>query len=614
MIRDTPRLGATHLGDGRTEVLLWAPACDRVDLLLDGRELALEPVGRGYVHAVVDGMGPGDRYAFRLHRDGHRPVERADPVSRAQPDGVHGPSAVVDEAFPWTDQGFRNPPLWRHVLYELHIGTFTPEGTFDGAIGRLGDLADLGVTAVEVMPIWQFPGERNWGYDGVFHYAVQHSYGGRDGLKRFVDAAHAHGIAVILDVVYNHFGPEGAHHRDFGPYLTDAHATPWGDAVNMDGPGSDEVRRYVVDNAVEWVTTCHVDGLRLDAVHAIRDDRATHLLQDLTTAVHRAAAEESRTVHVTAEWDHNDARLVRAPEIGGYGMDAVWDDDVHHVIHTLLTGEDSGYYGSYGDLEGFVDLLRERYAHHGVWSAYHGRTRGAPARDVPHHRFVACIQNHDQVGNRMRGERLTELVGVRAHHAAAAALLLSPFTPLLFMGEEHAAPEPFPYVIAHADPDLVTAVREGRAREFADFAHMGEPPDPAAEATFGAAVIDWARAADGPHAATRQLYQALLRARREIPALADPAAGEPEPTAHPPAAVWWRRTHPQGDATVVVNLGADPVTIPLPRPPGELRLDSTAWSDPADAVRLDGTSVTLAGHAAALFTTPPDPLHAGASG
>ncbi len=374
-------------------------------------------------------VGPGDRYRYRLHRGGEDPVDRADPASRWQPDGLHGPSAVDDPRFAWTDAAWRGRPLRDQVLYELHVGTFTPEGTFDAIVPRLADLAELGVTTIELMPIWQFPGERNWGYDGVLPYAPQHSYGGPAGLRRLVDAAHAAGIGVVLDVVYNHYGPEGNHLADFGPYLTDRYDTPWGQAVNVDGPGADEVRRYAVENAVRWVRDFHVDGLRLDAVHAIVDTSAVHLLEELTRAVHAEAARAGR--HGPGhrrERSRRPAARPRTRAVGGYGLDGQWLDDVHHALHVALTGRADRL------LRGLRRARRPRRAACVTGSrtpAGTPRTAGGPSaarrRDVAYERFVVCTQNHDQVGNRMLGERQTALLDLEqpqgvGRRAAAVAV------------------------------------------------------------------------------------------------------------------------------------------------------------------------------------------------
>jgi maltooligosyltrehalose trehalohydrolase len=564
--RPTPpaQLGATARPGDRTDFAVWAPLADRVEVVLDDRVEALTADALGYHAGTVDGVVPGDRYRYRLHREGEDPIERADPASRWQPDGLHGPSAVDDPDFPWTDVAWRGRPLRDQVLYELHVGTFTPEGTFDAIVPRLADLAELGITTIELMPVWQFPGERNWGYDGVLPYAAQHSYGGPAGLRRLVDAAHAVGLGVVLDVVYNHYGPEGNHLADFGPYLTDRYDTPWGQAVNVDGPGADEVRRYAVENAVRWVRDFHVDGLRLDAVHAIVDTSAVHLLEELSTAVHAEAARAGRQVQVIAESELADPRLVRTPEIGGYGLDGQWLDDVHHTLHVALTGERDGYFEDYDGLTDLARILRDRFAYAGRFSRHRGRTVGRPARDVAYERFVVCTQNHDQVGNRMLGERQTALLDPERRKVSAAALLLTPFTPMLWMGQEYGEVAPFQYFVSHTDPELVEAVRTGRRREFAYFADQGEAPDPQAVETFERSKLDWSRRTEGDHADTLALHRTLLRLRRDTPAITDPAAGEAEVTVHGPATLSFARAvpgRPDTEVLVVLHTADEPAHL-----------------------------------------------------
>jgi maltooligosyltrehalose trehalohydrolase len=571
------QLGARWLGDGRTAFEVWAPDAPRVDVVLASGAPEMQRGDRGYHRIVVDDVRPGDTYRFRLHREDGTHVDRADPASRFQPEGVHGPSAVDDpDGFVWTDRGFSAGPLHEQVLYELHVGTFSPSGTFDGAIDQLPHLVELGVTAIELLPVWQFPGGRNWGYDGVLQYAVQDTYGGPEGLRRLVDAAHDVGIAVILDVVYNHIGPEGNHLGDFGPYFTDLHATPWGDGLNADGPGSDEVRRYIVEHAVSFVRDLHLDGFRLDAVHGIIDQSATHLLEELATAVHAEGERLGKVVHLIAESDLCDARLMRSPEAGGYGLDAQWADEFHHAIHVALTGEQDAYYRDHAGLADLVPQLRDRFLHAGRYSAYRGRTVGRPARDLPYDRFVACVQNHDQVGNRMMGERLSELVDLEGLKLAAAALLTSPFVPMLFMGEEHADPAPFPYFVSHTEPALVEAVRTGRADEFADFAWQGETPDPQAQETFDSARIDVSLARErGTHAALFALYRELIATRAEVALLHRPDAPDPVTTLVPghEAIALHRRS---GDDALVVAINADPepteVVVPSAPGPWEVRI------------------------------------------
>jgi maltooligosyltrehalose trehalohydrolase len=473
---------------------------------------------RGFFSRDFEDVSEEQRYFYLL--DGQR--ERADPASLWQPDGVAGPSAVCrTRRFAWTDQswsGIRREDL---VLYELHVGTFTPEGTFAAIIPRLPALRELGVTAVELMPVGQFPGTRNWGYDGVFPYAVQNSYGGPHGLQRLVDACHAAGLAVFLDVVYNHLGPEGNYLAEFGPYFTDRYHTPWGAALNFDGAGSDAVRDFVVDNARMWVEEYHCDGLRVDAVHAIYDFGPRHILREIQEAVAEVALRRGLPLHVIAESDLNDVRLLLPHEQGGHGLAAQWSDDFHHAIHTHLTGEGHGYYADFGRVEDLPRVLEQPFLYDGRYSRHRDRRHGAPVGELPGDRFVVCIQNHDQVGNRARGDRLNVLVDPAAYRLAASLLLLSPYVPLLFMGEEYGEEAPFPFFCSFADGKLVENVRRGRKAEFASFAWQGEVPDPQAEATFNAARLTWSWPEGSVRAGLRRLYQDLLTARRAWPALRD---------------------------------------------------------------------------------------------
>lgn len=517
--------GATPHRDG-TRFQVWAPHVETIDVVLRSGD----PESAHPLRAARDGTfvgevaeaGPGTEYMYRLNGTTDRP----DPVSRCQPQGVHGPSRVVDPAaFDWTDHGWRGVGRADLIVYELHVGTFSPAGNFAGVIGRLPYLRDLGVTAIELMPVAQFPGTRNWGYDGVHPFAPQDSYGGPEGLRHLVDAAHASGLAVILDVVYNHLGPEGNYLAEFGPYFTDRYHTPWGSAVNFDGPDSDEVRRYFVDNARYWVSEFHIDGLRLDAVHAIYDFSARHILRDITAGVHEIAAVLDRAVHVIAESDLNDPRLVRPLSRGGFAMDAQWCDDFHHAVHAKLTGERAGYYGDFGSAADVAKALADRYVLDGRYSSYRRRRHGAPAGDVPADRFIVFIQNHDQVGNRAAGERLGQLTPFTATKLAAALVLLAPFIPLLFMGEEWGATEPFLYFVSHGDTDLNRAVREGRRREFASFGWEDRVPDPVSERTFNRSRLNWEGARSAEQETLLQMYRDLIRIRRSEPALRPGAAG-----------------------------------------------------------------------------------------
>ena len=506
------RLGATPRAGQQTQFVVWAPKCREVSIEVVAGENKRYPLKRGdrnYFAGNVP-VAAGTRYLVVPDGKDGRP----DPVSRFQPEGVHGPSEVVDPSFAWTDGDWRGIPLNDYVIYELHIGTFSDAGTFDGAIRHLDELTDLGITAIEIMPVAQFPGERNWGYDGVQPFAVQNSYGGPAGLKRLVDACHARGIAVVLDVVYNHMGPEGNYLGEFAPYFTEKYKTPWGPAVNVDEAHSDEVRRFFIDNALEWITDYHIDSLRLDAVHGILDTSARPFLGELSEAVAQRAKKLNRQVFLIAESDLNDVRMISPVSAGGLGMHAQWTDDFHHSLHALLTREQSGYYADFGTVAHFAESLRSGYVYKGDYSAYRMRRHGNDPSNARDEQFVICIQNHDQIGNRMLGDRISALADFERQKVGAAAVLLSPFVPLIYMGEEYAETQPFPYFIDHSDSKLIAAVRKGRREEFASFAWKAEPPDPASPDTFTSARMR--RPQDGEHAAMRRFYQKLLQLRKEF--------------------------------------------------------------------------------------------------
>ena len=512
-------IGAEILSDGRCAFRVWAPAASQVFVDVyhpEPQTLPLERSSGGYWQGLFEGLPAGTRYCYSI--DGR--ILHPDPASRSQPDGVHAASEVISHDFPWTDSGWHGRAVEEYVLYELHVGTFTREGTFDAAIEELPYLKNLGITAIELMPVAQFPGSRNWGYDGVYPFAVQNSYGGVAGMKRFVNAAHALGLAVVLDVVYNHLGPEGNYLGQYGPYFTDRYQTPWGQAINFDGPDSAAVRDYFIQNAVYWIREFHIDGLRLDAVHAIYDASPTHVLTEIAAAVHRFAHESLRTVAVIAESDLNEARIVRSGEFGGYGLDAQWSDDFHHALHTVLTGESAGYYEDFGAVEHLASALANGFVYSGQYSLHRGRCHGTDCTDVPGRAFVVCAQNHDQIGNRMVGERLSHLVTFEDLKLASGILLMAPFVPLLFMGQEYGERAPFLYFVSHSDPGLIEAVRQGRKREFAAFAWRGEVPDAQDEATFLLSKLDATLRTSGWHAVLLRWYQRLLQMRRELPALA----------------------------------------------------------------------------------------------
>ncbi len=595
--------GARPLPDGSTRFSVWAPVAKLVEVVVDrDGSPEIHPLMRGDdgVHAgIVPRMPPGTDYSYRLDGGPDRP----DPVSRWRPRGVHGPTRVVDPgAFRWSDEGWRGIETADLIIYELHIGTFTAAGTFDAAIERLPALRDLGVTAIEIMPVAEFPGARNWGYDGVSLYSVQSSYGGPNGLKRLVDAAHRAGLAVLLDVVYNHLGPEGNYLPEFGPYFSDRYQTVWGQGFNLDGPDSDEVRRYVVDNAVHWVTEYHLDGLRLDAADRIVDLSPVHIAEEIGAAVHAQGEALGRRTLVIAEIDANDPRWVRPREVGGFGLDAHWADDFHHALHVALTGERTGYYADFGEPGMLAKALGERYVYDGRYSDHRRRRHGRPATDVPADRFVICAQNHDQVGNRARGDRLAALVSAEAVRLAAALVLLSPYVPLLFMGEEHGERRPFLYFVSHGDPALIDAVREGRRREFESFAWEGEVPDPQAEDTFNASRPDWEQSESGEGAKVRALYRDLIRFRRGE-AMLRPGAATVSVRRDKEGA-WVAVRYRKGDEVLeaVFNLSARAAVIP----PGEgsgwsvvLSTDGPGYGGSGQAKLAD--AIELPGHSALVM-------------
>jgi maltooligosyltrehalose trehalohydrolase len=567
-------LGASLLPSGGCRFRVWAPNVDSIAVRVLAPQEQLAPMkatGSGYYQIELPSCGAGSRYFYRL--DGER--ERPDPASRFQPEGVHGPSQVVVPEFPWEDECWAGLPLQQYIIYELHIGTFTPEGTFESAIQRLDYLMDLGVTAIELMPVAQFPGKRNWGYDGVNAFAVQNSYGGPAGLKRLVNEAHKRGLAVILDVVYNHLGAEGNYLWDYGPYFTANYKTPWGSAVNFDGPGSDEVRRYFIENAWYFLREFHIDALRLDAIHAMLDFSAGTFLEELAAVVDRESISLNRRVYLIAESDLNDSRVVRSPEQFGYGLDAQWSDDFHHSVHTLLTGERAGYYQDFagpGDtvpLSYLAKALREGYVYSGQYAPSRGRRHGTSSQSIPAHRFVVCIQNHDQVGNRMLGDRLTRLISPARLKLAAALLLLSPYVPLLFMGEEYGEEQPFLYFIDHSDADLIDAVRTGRIEEFSAFQGEGEPADPADPETFRRSALNWGLADRGWHRELRDFYRTLIHLRKSEPALQHADKNHLEVTALERDRVMvLRRWDGLQQGIAIFNLGAQPAGIETPLPAG----------------------------------------------
>ena len=532
---------------------LWAPFARRVSVEYGGAAYAMQgPDDRDWWRCQVDNAGPGTDYGYLLDDDSKC---YPDPRSEWQPNGVHGQSRVYDQAaFEWNDAQFQAPPLASAIIYELHIGTFTPEGTLDAAAGKFTYLVELGVTHVELMPVNAFDGNHGWGYDGVALFSVHEPYGGPDGLKRFVNAAHQAGLAVLLDVVYNHFGPSGNYTGKFGPYIIPAHHTPWGGAVNLEDAGSTEVRRFFCDNALMWLRDFHIDGLRIDAIHAFVDRSAIHFLEQLSTEVEALVAALARRLVLIAESDLNDPRVVTPREAGGLGIDAQWSDDFHHALFTVLSAnERQGYYADFGSFEQLAKALERTFVFDGIYSRYRRRIHGRPTYALSQHRFLGYIQTHDQVGNRAVGDRISHTAGLERAKIAAALYLLSPFVPILFQGEEWAASTPFLYFADHHDPELARAVSEGRKKEFAAFGwDPAYIPDPESQTSFDASKLKWEEVKDADHGEMLAWYQALIQLRRSIPCLNDESAGNVLVTFD--EQVKWLRLE-RGAVTVICNLG-----------------------------------------------------------
>jgi len=568
---------------------VWAPGRRRVDLVLDDGRRPMEGRPDGWWEVTVDDAGPGTRYRFSLDDGPPRP----DPRSRWQPDGVDGPSAVDDPAgAEWSDTAWHGRPLASSVLYELHVGTFSPEGTFDGVVEHLDHLVELGVDAIELLPVAEFAGRRGWGYDGVLLWAPHHAYGGPAGLRRLVDAAHRRGLAVVLDVVYNHLGPAGNHLGEFGPYFTDRYQTPWGQAVNFDGEDSDEVRRFVIDNACMWLEDYHLDGLRLDAVHAIVDESALHLLEEMAGAVERLSGRLGRTLWLIAESDRNDPRLVAPVAAGGYGLDATWSDDFHHALHAALTGERSGYYADFGTLAQLARAYRHVYVYGRHRSPSRRRHHGRPVSEsTPGTRFLGYLQNHDQIGNRAVGERSAALLSPGRVRVGAALVLLAPFVPMLFMGEEWGASTPWQYFTDH-EAELGRAVSEGRRREFAAFGWSpDEVPDPQDPATRDRAVLRWDEADREPHASLLAWHRALIALRRRVPDLGGGDRGAVSVDFD--EAEQWLSIQ-RGATRIVVNLAARAQRVPVgPGQPSLLLASAPAALSAGGGVMLPPESVAV---------------------
>ncbi len=575
-------LGANRRTDGAWEFSVWAPGRQKVAVHLFGSRDRFIPMAKnryGYHQVLVSDIEPQSRYVYQLDDLQEYP----DPASRFQPDGVHDPSEIIDlAAHQWTDANWRAPSLEDSIFYELHVGTYSEKGSLDGVSSHLAELADLGITTIELMPVAQYPGSRNWGYDGVYPFAVQNSYGGPLALQRFVNAAHAHGLAVALDVVYNHLGPEGNYLGQFGPYFSDRYRTPWGQAINFDGPQCGPVRQYFIENAIYWFEKYHIDVLRLDAIHGIFDFGAFHILAELENQVQLASKRLGRELHLVAESDLNDARILLPGEKGGYGLPAQWNDDFHHSLHTLLTRETKGYYADFGSVAHMANVLRDGWFYHGQYSGFRRRRHGNSPAGIPRSHFVVCSQNHDQVGNRACGERLSTLVNFEAQKLAAGMTLLSPFVPLLFMGEEYGEPSPFLYFTSHGDKDLIEAVRRGRREEFSEFGWNTDVPDPQDETTFTYSRLQHQLRDTDPHRALLLFYQEVIRFRRanHLGAVAELEISESES----PAILTIFRKAVGRRLLMIFNFGAGEVELPSVVPKGqwivELHSADSRWLGP----------------------------------
>lgn len=510
-------IGVNFNGNNEADIVLWAPFAKTVQLLLvkSQKKFYLQKADHGHWKLTTDQIAPGSLYMFILDESKVIP----DPASLSQPEGVHGPSEAIDlRTFSWTDSRWRNLPLENYLIYELHTGTFTPEGTFSAVEARLDHLKSLGINAIEIMPVAQFPGGRNWGYDGVFPFAVQNSYGGAGGLQRLVNTCHEKGFAVILDVVFNHLGPEGNYFHEFGPYFTDKYHTPWGKAVNFDDAWCDQVRRFFIENALMWFRDFHIDALRLDAVHAIKDFSPVHILREIKQYTNRLEEDTGRTCYLIAETDLNDTRFIDTLDNRGYGMDAQWLDEFHHALRVTAGGERTGYYSDFNGIRHLAKAYQDAYVYDGIYSHHRRKIFGSKTLN-PGKQFVVFSQNHDQVGNRMLGERSSLLFSVEMQKLMAAAVMVSPYLPMLFMGEEWGETNPFLYFVSHEDTDLIESVRKGRRAEFAEFHARGEAPDPQSEKTFQQSKLQWQLLNKGHHEVMFRYYQALITARKNLTAL-----------------------------------------------------------------------------------------------
>lgn len=597
MYRIAPRKrrpGVNFNDNGDADVQLWAPNASRVAIAINQtQQLDLASIGHGYWQLLTDKIKPGDQYYFLLDDDKKRP----DPASMAQYEGVHGPSVAIDTtAYEWTDTNWKNIPLDTYIIYELHTGTFSEEGTFNGLAQKLDHLIDLGITAIEIMPVAQFPGKRNWGYDGVYPYAVQDSYGGAHALQELVNICHEKGLAVILDVVYNHMGPEGNYLNDFGPYFTDKYHTPWGAAINFDDAGCDGVRQFFIENVLMWFRDFHIDALRMDAVHAIKDLSPKHVLQEIKEHVNELMKLTGKTHYLIIECDLNDTRFIDPLNERGYGMDAQWIDEFHHALRVTSGNDRSGYYADFNGIEDLAKAYKDAYVYDGIYSEHRNKIFGTKTNNAGR-QFVIFSQNHDQVGNRMLGERTSQLVSFEMQKLMAGAVMVAPYIPLLFMGEEWSEPNPFQYFVSHTDPELAEAVRKGRKAEFAAFHIEGEAPDPMAIETFERSKLQWHLLQQQQHNTMLGYYKKLIALRKAEPSLAKPERNCLEVSCNKETqTLYLKRWHEDQHIICMMNFSKQLQPIALPEQGMRLKLlDSadTQWGGPGSSAAIKDNIVLL---------------------
>lgn len=606
-------IGIHFNNSGNADVVVWAPGKKKVELIITGSNnpIALEKDAFGYWRTSTAAIHSGDHYQFRIDDD----LEVPDPASLSQPDGVPGSSQAINlKNFKWNEGNWKNIPLQEYIIYELHTGTFTPEGTFEGIESKLDHLIDLGITAIEIMPVAQFPGGRNWGYDGVFPFAVQNTYGGPGGLQRLINACHQKNLAVILDVVYNHLGPEGNYFKSYGPYFTEKYKTPWGEAINLDDAWCDGVRNYFIENALMWFRDFHVDALRLDAVHAIKDFSPVHFLHELRRQVDALKNATGREHYLVIECDLNDTKYINPEGDGAYGMDSQWIDEFHHALRVTATGDQTGYYSDFQGIEHLAKSYRDAYVYDGGFSTHRKKLFGVPAKNNPGQQFIVFSQNHDQIGNRMAGERTSVLVSFEMQKLMAGAVMVAPFLPMLFMGEEWSEPNPFLYFISHTDPDLVEAVRKGRKEEFAAFHSEAVPPDPFAATTFQQSTLQWQLTGEKPHSVMLEYYRALIALRKKTPALAIPDRSRSEASCDSDKSIltlhrWMNDQH----VYCVMNFSKrqQPATLPDTNGSYQVVLDSSAekWNGPGNETIADkaingrNRAITLQPESIIIFLT-----------